>query len=108
MKKVIETILEEEKKARDRVEAAREKAKQIRIEAEKESQEILAEARQKGMEESKALVSQAEEDARKQKNEELAKASQLNESLWTEKKKAIDQTVEVLYRKVLGEDVVTK
>ena len=107
MKKVIETILEEEKKARDRVEAAREKAKQIRIEAEAESQKILAEAHQKGMEESKSLVNQAEAEARKKKNEELAQTSQLSESLWTEKKEVIGQTVEVLYRKVLGEDVVS-
>jgi len=106
VKKVIETILEEEKKARERVEAAREKAKQIRIEAEIESQKILAETRQKGVEEAKALVNQAESDARKQKDGELAQASQLGESLWTEKKEVIGQTVEVLFRKVLGEDSV--
>jgi vacuolar-type H+-ATPase subunit H len=108
VKKVIETILEEEKKARDRVEAAREKAKQIRIEAETESQKILAEARQKGMEEAKTLVNQAESDAHKQKDGELAQASQLSESLWTEKKNTIDQTVEILYKKVLGEGIVAK
>jgi hypothetical protein len=51
-------------------------------------------------------VNQAEADARKQKDGELAQTSQLGESLWTEKKEVIGQTVEVLYRKVLGEDIV--
>ena len=105
MKKVIENILEEEKKARDRVEKARERAKQIRLEAETKSQQILDDARIKGMEESKALLAKAEEEAQKQKEEELQKARQQSQSIWTDKKEVIEQTVEILYRMVLGKDI---
>ena len=105
VKKVIENILEEEKKARDRVEKARERAKQIRLEAETKSQQILDDARIKGMEESKALLAKAEEEAQKQKEEELQKARQQSQSIWTDKKEVIEQTVEILYRMVLGKDI---
>lgn len=105
MKEVIENILEEEKKARERVEKAREKAKQIRLEAETESQQILDDARKAGMEESKALVAKAEEEAQQQKEEELQKARQQSQSIWTDKKKAIDETIQILYRMVVGEDI---
>ena len=105
MKKLIEAILEEEKMARNRVEEAKEKAKQIRLEAENTSQKILEETRQKGMEESKTIIAEAEEEAKRQKEAELMEASRSGESLWTDKKKTIDETVELLYRMVLGEDV---
>ena len=104
MKKVIEDILAEEKKARERINEAREKAKQNRISAEEEAIKILADARRKGVEESKVLMAQAEEEAQKEKDKELKKASRLTESLWTEKGKAIEHTIEVLCRMVLGED----
>ena len=41
MKQVIDEILLEEKKARERVEAAREEAKQIRLKSDEESRNIL-------------------------------------------------------------------
>ena len=41
MKEIIENILEEEKAARERVENAREKANQIRLDAESESRELI-------------------------------------------------------------------
>lgn len=104
MKKVIEDILEEEMKARERVEKAREKAKQIRLEAETKSQQILDDTRKTGMEESKALLAKAEEEAQKQKEQELQKARRQSQSIWTDKKKVIEQTVEILYRMVLGKD----
>ena len=65
----------------------------------------MADARLKGMEESKALIARAEEEAQKEKKEELKKASLSTESLLNEKEKAIEQTIDLLYRMVLGEDV---
>lgn len=105
MKEIIEKILEEEKQARERVDGAREKAKQIRIEAEKESKKILEEIQQKGREEAKALIAQAEGEAKEQREEELRGAARLDQTLWNEKKQDIEDTVEVLFRMVLGEDV---
>ena len=105
MKKVIENILEEEKKARERVEKAREEAKQIRLEAETKSQQMLDNARKKGMEESKALIVKAEEEAQRQKKDELRTARQQSVSLWADKKKAITQTVEILFQMVLGKNM---
>lgn len=105
MKKVVENILEEEMKARERVEKAREKAKQIRLEAETKSQQILDNTRKNGMEESKALLVRAEEEAQNQKEKELQKAHRQSQSIRTDKKIVIEQTVEILYRMVLGKDI---
>jgi len=105
MKEVIEEILEEEKKGRERIEQAKEKAKRIRIKAEEDSQHMVTTAREKAQEEAKMLMVRVEEEANKQRERELQKAAQNGESLWDKKKKKIEETVEALFRMVLGEEV---
>ena len=105
MKRIIEDILTEEKMARERVDQAREKARQLRIDAENKSKKILAEARQKGLEASKSLIHRIEEEAGQKKEKELQESTRMLESLWTDKEQIIAETIEDLYKMVLGEDV---
>ncbi len=104
MKEIIEEILEEEKKARERIDSAKEKARQMRIEAEEKARQIRIEAREKTLKEVKTFVTKAEREAQKQKEEELQQAYHKIQSLWEEKKRGFNKTVKVLFQMVLGEE----
>ena len=106
MKEIIENILEEEKAARERVENAREKANQIRLDAESESREIITDAQEKGIKDSKSLIEKARVDAEKEKAQEMEKITQTGESIWDEKKSQVNEIIDVLFQKILGEDLL--
>ena len=105
MKEVIEDILDEEKKARERVEQAKEKAKQIRLKAEEDAKHILQEAKEEGKEEANVLIARAEKEAEKEKEKQLTAAARISQSLWEKKQKEIKETVEILFNMVLGEEI---
>jgi len=105
LKEIIENILEEEKAARDRVEDARKKVKQIRINAETESRKMISAAQEKGVKDSKAFIKKVQEDAQKEKEQEMEKITQTGESLWEEKEAQVKGIIDVLFKNILGEDL---
>ena len=105
MKEIIEDILEEEKKARERVLQARECAKQIRLDADLNVKAMAEEARKNAQETSKALVQQAKLEANEEREEALSNTSDLFQTIRSEKKEIIDQTMDVLFRMILGEEI---
>ncbi len=107
MKEVIEKILKEEKAARDRVSEARDEAKKIRIEAEKQVEYIEKTSIEKAKEESKKIADAAEAEAQKEKEQALAKADINSDILWQEKHAAIIKTVDQLFLQIIGKDAVS-
>jgi len=105
LKEIIEHILEEEKAARDRVEDARKKSKQIRINTESESRKMISAAQEKGVKDSKAFIKKVQEDAQKEKEQEMEKITQTGESLWEEKESQVKGIIDVLFKNILGEDL---
>jgi len=104
MKEIIEGILQEEKTARERVEKAREKAKDIRLESEKKAKEILSNARDKAQAENKALIDKARKEAEKEKVKAIEEAERAGETLWEEKKEKIDKTVQKIFKRIILRD----
>ena len=104
MKEIIADILDEEKRAREHVQQAREKAKQLRLDAEVKAKAIVEEARKKAKEESRTLIDHAETEAIRLREEEMGKTTEMQHAIRTGKMKVIDQTVDILFRMVLGEE----
>ena len=105
MKEVIENILEEEKMARERVEEARNKAKQIKLDAEEEAKKILEQARVNGTAEARELLIQVEKEAQQEREAELKKAKKTMLSMWGADSKGSRDLVKRLLQKILGKDV---
>ena len=103
LKEIIEEILEEEKKARERINSAQEKAKQMRVEAEEKAKEIRTKARKEAIEEAKAFIAHTEAEAQRLKEEELQQTYKKIQSLWSKKQEPFKKAVDVLSRIVLGE-----
>ena len=103
-----EDILEEEKKARERIDSAKEKAKQMRIEAEEKAKEVRTKARKEAIDEAKAFIAKTEEEAQKQKEEELQQAYKKIQSLWSKDQEPFKKAVDALSRILLGEINSTK
>ena len=101
MKQVIDEILLEEKKARERVEAAREEAKQIRLKSDEESRNILDQSRQKAQEGVKTLLEKTRSEAEKERETILNKAKKAGDTLWQEKADMIDKTLQQLFQMVI-------
>ena len=101
MKEIIEDILEEEKKARERLDRARDESKKIRLEAEEKNKTMIAEARRKAQEEAKAYVEKAEAEARQARDTQLDLVKKAAETMWDDKKEKIDEAVEALTAIVL-------
>ena len=97
MKEVIEAILEDEKKAREHVEAARQEAKDMRLKAEEKTGKIVSKAKDEAQIESKTLLENARINAEKEKTETLKKAAQASELLWEEKSDRIQQIIDHLF-----------
>ncbi len=104
MKEVIVEILEEEKKARERVAEAQKKAKAIRESAGEESKRLLSDAKIQLQKESKAILAKAETEAQKQKEKELKDSEGIGAKLWDGKKREIQTAVDALFHMVLGEE----
>jgi V/A-type H+-transporting ATPase subunit G/H len=101
MKKVIDEILLEEKNARERVEAAREEAKQIRLKSDQESRRILDQSRQNTQEEVKTLLEKTRGEAEKERESILSKAKKAGDTLWQEKAEIIDKTLNRLFEMII-------
>ncbi|MBN2104006.1 hypothetical protein JW835_08215 [bacterium] len=101
MKEVIEEILQEEKAARERVEKARENAKNIRLEAEKKSRNIVSKAHEQSQVEGKKLIENARKDAENEKIRAIEEAIRAGETLWDEKKEKIDKTVDKIFKRIV-------
>jgi vacuolar-type H+-ATPase subunit H len=104
MKEIIQEILEAEKTARERVEAVREKAKEIRLKAEKDADTLLSEAREKGRRDARALLGKTEKGAQKEKEQMLQTAAQSGESILPRDGNTGEDIFEGLYRMLIGED----
>lgn len=104
MKEVIEEILLVEKEARKRVEEARQKAKEIVLNAETEAKALRQESSEKAAEEARKLLAESEEKAQKQKEATLDSAKSEGDSLWTDNKDKIDRTVGILVERFLNQE----
>ena len=104
LKQVIEEILKEEKIARDRVSAARDEAKKIRLDAENEAKKLETETREKAMKDARDILIKAEQDAEKEKQIILKTASVDMESVWSSKKELINQNVNRLFQIIFKRD----
>ena len=104
MKEIIENILEEENCARKRVEEAKEKARSIRLRTEEDAQKVLSDARVTGQKDAKDLLQKAEMEANNEKEKIIKQRAISQDLLLTQKKKALDQTVDLLLKMVLGEE----
>ena len=108
MKEIIEKILDAEKSARERVEKAREKAKEIRLKAEKDAGAIISKARDKGHREAKVLLENTEKDTQKEKAQALQMAAQSRDSVLTGDEKKVEDTLDGLLQIVLGKEYPLK
>ena len=101
MKQVIDEILQEEKKARERVEAAREEAKAIRLNADKEAKTIMDQSRSKTQDQVKTLLEKARTEAEIERDTILSEAKQAGDALWKEKAGEIDRMVDRLFQIII-------
>lgn len=104
MKEFVQEILEEEKKARERIEEAQKMASQKILKAHDEVRRMLKEAREQALVDANAIFSRAEEEAKKEKSLELDKATQKQRAILLESQKKIDKMAELLFTNVIGED----
>ena len=101
MKQVIDEILLEEKKARERVEAAREEAKRIRLKADQESRKVLDQSRQKTQEQVKELLEKTRSEAESEREKILNEAREAGDGLWQEKAGEIEKIINRLFEMTL-------
>jgi len=104
MKQIIDEILEEEKAARQRIQQVRDEAKTIRMKADDEARRIVETTRESVKQDMVKNLKQAEEQAQAERNDLLAEAAQQTQSLWDEKRSEIEQTLNDLYRLVVGDE----
>ncbi len=104
MKQIIDEILEEEKAARQRVQQARDKAKTVRMQAEEEAGRITETARDSVRQDIAKKLKQAEEQAHSEREALLKETAQQTESIWDEKKKEIEQTLNDLYHLIVEDE----
>lgn len=97
MKEVIESILEEEKKARELVEAARQEAKELRIKTDDETKALIAQAQSGAQLEVKKMLGETRENAEKEKVDSLKKAIESSMSVWEEKSAQIRLSVDRIF-----------
>ena len=101
MKEIIEEILIEEKKARERVAHAKEKAKEIRLAAEEKARKLIEDTRKSAQDGCKAIIEKAELEAALEREEMLKKTAHHSQNIWKEKKKEIEETVDILFDRVI-------
>ncbi len=104
MKEIVKKIVEQEEQARNEVEAAKEKAKMRRIEAENESDSIVRKIREKCKKESNELLKKEREKALAQKEEELNKSVNLADKIWNENRIEVENTIEKLFLLVIEKE----
>jgi vacuolar-type H+-ATPase subunit H len=102
VKEVIAEILEEEKKARERVAEAQEKARQILKSAEAESRRITVENTARIQKETAAILAKVEKDTLEQKEQDLNGIEGAGDRLWESKKKGILSAIDGLFNMVLS------
>ena len=100
MKEVIDKILKEEKAAQERVAKARQDARQMRTDTEKEAERLVEEARKKASENAKTLISRARQDAEKQREKALEAVKAENEALM--KNADLDDLAGAILKDLLG------
>ncbi len=104
LKEVIEDILQTEKEGRNRVEGARQKAKEIVLAAEAEGQKLSQATHEKAVQQGKTLISQTEAEAQKEKEAAIAKANDAMKSFWDDKREIIEQSIEKLFQMIIKQD----
>jgi V/A-type H+-transporting ATPase subunit G/H len=97
LKEVIESILEEEKKARELVEAARQEAKQLRLKTDEETKALITQAQSEAQLKAKKMLSETRENAEKEKVDSLKKAVESSMSVWEEKSEQIRLAVDRIF-----------
>jgi vacuolar-type H+-ATPase subunit H len=102
VKELIEKILEEEKRARELVEDARMKARQMRIEQDTKAQSIITEARETARKEGKERIARGEEEAEKEKERLLGQISRDMDDWMEKNQKAIESAADTVFREVTG------
>lgn len=101
MKEVIEEILIAEKQARKVVAESREKAKSIRLEAEKKAQELLDHAKGDAQKRSADIGRQAEIDAEAEKKNML-KNTEIRHMVISQDEKKRIETMDALFNMIIG------
>ena len=108
MKETIQTILNAEKAAREQVEEARMKAKEIRLKAEQDAEGLSAQIREKSHSEISILLKNAEKAGEKEKTKLLRDQSSSKETQPALKEKQNEKIIDQLFRMVIGEDAVSE
>jgi vacuolar-type H+-ATPase subunit H len=104
LKEVIEDILQTEKEGRNRVEDARQKAKEIVLAAETEAQKLRQITHEKAVQQGKDLISQTEAEAHKEKEAAITEADDAMKSFWDDKRDVIEQSIEKLFQMIIAQD----
>jgi vacuolar-type H+-ATPase subunit H len=102
MKEVIDKILEEEKKAQALVEQARQDARQMKIDSEKEADLLISETRSKAAAKSKEIIQSARKEAEKRRDAALEAVKTDNEALL--KNPGLDDAVNTIFQRLLGRE----
>jgi len=101
VREVIEAILKEEHEAKQRIADAREKAKAMQMEAEEKARRLKEDKRKAAEKKAKKLILDAEKAAVAEKEADLLKEADYEKRLWDSRKSQLNQTVEQLFRMVV-------
>ena len=102
MKEVIDKILEEEKKAQALSAEARQDARQMKIDADKEAEQLVSETRTNAAARAKTMIRDAHKEAQMQRDKALEAVQKQNEVLL--KNRDLDDAVNTLFQRLLGRE----
>jgi len=103
VKEVIEEILEEEKKAREQVVSAQQRANIDLKKAKDEARHLIESTRQNALSESEEIIGRAEKSAQEEKMAKLASAKEESEQTLNRMKSQVAHAAEELYKTIIGE-----
>ena len=102
MKELIEQILEEEKRARELVEDARLKSRQMRLDQDAKAQSLLSEERETARKEGKDRIASGEAEAEKEKERLLNQISRDMDDWMKKNQKAIESASNKIFAELVG------
>ncbi|MDD5766071.1 MAG: hypothetical protein PHW79_07505 [Candidatus Marinimicrobia bacterium] len=108
MKEVVEEILEEEKKAREMVVSAQQKADLDLKKSKDEARHLIESTRQNALSESEEIINRSEKSAQEEKTARLAKIKVESEQTLIRMKPQVANAAERLYKTIIGEITSTK
>jgi vacuolar-type H+-ATPase subunit H len=102
VKEVIAHVLETEKQARQRTDEAQGQAKAMITKAGEEAKNLSASIREQAQKDARQTVAAAEAESQAQRQKDLARSSQEGKTLWKDREREIQASVDALFRIVTG------